>query len=390
MIADDCKALRLQLEQVTKAKLNEQTVHQLNERRTDLLELKEKVVAAVVSLQALAKRTTIIGKLDATKAVDRIQKLRADDAPPFPDAGDLAAVDASGLDRRKLAKRGTQAVLRMVLEEGFFHADPHPGNVFYLPGNGLAFIDFGMVGRLTPGRRHQLVDLLYGLARRESEPVADLLVQWAGEGRIDVDALAQDVSAFVDQFHGMPLEQIRLARLLGELTAIMREHHIALPPDLALLFKAVISLEGLGRILDPGFDLVREATPFLQRAAAERMSPAALARQGAKGMEEMLKLLGLLPDGLRRLLRLVRRGGPAVTIDIPALDDFADRLDRSASRLTMGVVTAALIIGSSIVMTVGGNNGWFGPSLLGVTGFIAALACGIWLVLSVRRSGRRA
>jgi len=301
---------------------------------------------------------------------------------------DLAAVDEDGLDRRLLARRGTQAVLKMVLEEGFFHADPHPGNVFYLPGNRLAFIDFGMVGRLTPGRRHQVVDLLYGLARRESEPVAELLVQWAGDNQVNVDALALDVSTFVDQFHGIPLERINITRLLGELTAIMRQHRISLPPDLALLFKAVISLEGLGRMLDPGFDIVREAMPFLQRAAAERMSPMLLAREGARGMEEGFKLLGSLPRALRHLLRLLRPGGPALKVDVPSLNAFADRLDRAASRLTMGIITAALIIGSSIVMTVGGPSGWFGPSLLGVAGFIAAIVCGLWLVFSIRRSGK--
>lgn len=301
---------------------------------------------------------------------------------------DLAAVDEDGLDRRLLARRGTRAVLKMVLEEGFFHADPHPGNVFYLPGNRLAFIDFGMVGRLTPARRHQVVDLLYGLARRESEPVAELLMQWAGENQVNPDALALDVSTFIDQFHGMPLERIHVTRLLGELTSIMREHRIALPPDLALLFKAVISLEGLGRMLDPGFDIVREAMPFLQRAAAERLSPVLLAREGARGMEEAFKLFSALPRGLRRLLQLLRPGGPALKVDVPSLKDFADRLDRAASRLTMGIVTAALIIGSSIVMTVSEPSGWFGPALLGLAGFIAAIVCGLWLVWSVRRSGK--
>jgi ubiquinone biosynthesis protein len=301
----------------------------------------------------------------------------------------LAAVDENGLDRRLLARRGTQAVLKMVLEEGFFHADPHPGNVFYLPGNRLAFIDFGMVGRLTPGRRHQVVDLLYGIARREAEPVAELLLEWAGENQVNVDALALDISTFIDQFHGMPLERIHITRLLGELTGIMRRHHIALPPDLALLFKAVISLEGLGRMLDPGFDIVREAMPFLQRAAAERMSPVLLARQGARSMEEGIKLLGTLPRAVRRLLQLLRPGGPALKIDIPSLNEFADRLDRAASRLTMGIVTAALIIGSSIVMTVSGNSGWFDPSLLGLAGFIAAVVCGLWLVISMRRSSKK-
>ncbi len=301
---------------------------------------------------------------------------------------DLPAVDAAGLDRRVLAHRGAQAVLKMALEDGFFHADPHPGNVFYLPGNRVAFIDFGMVGRLSPGRRHQVVDLLHGLALRESERVAELLLEWAADARVDVPALEADVSAFIEQFHGVPLARLRLGRLLGELTAIMREHRIALPPDLALLFKAAISLEGMGRMLDPGFDMVSEATPFLRQSIEERHSPASFARRGAKSAAQALDLLASLPRDLQRLLRAAGRGKLAVSVDLARLDSFADRLDRSASRLTMGIVTAALIIGSSIVLTVGGTTGLLGPPVLGVLGFVAAVICGIGLVVSIWRSGR--
>ena len=128
---------------------------------------------------------------------------------------DMATVDEAGLDRRVLARRGANAVLQMVLEDGFFHADPHPGNVFYLPGNRLAFIDFGMVGRLSQERRDQLADLLYSLALRNPEHAAELLVDWAGKVEVDMPSLCMDIDFFIDEFHGVPLAQIEVGPCSG-------------------------------------------------------------------------------------------------------------------------------------------------------------------------------
>ncbi|HEX4984647.1 MAG TPA: AarF/UbiB family protein [Burkholderiales bacterium] len=300
---------------------------------------------------------------------------------------DLDAVDAAGLDRRLLARRGANAVLQMVLQDGFFHADPHPGNVFYLPGNRLAFIDFGMVGRLSRERRDELADLLYGLARREPETVAELLVDWSGRADADMGMLCADIEAFTDEFHGVPLEQIEVGRLLGDLTALMREHGLVLPADLALLFKAAISLEGLGRMLDPGFDMVSEAWPFLRRIERERRSPAALAKLGAGSLREAATLALRLPAQLRRLLKAMDRGALTVHVDVTRLDRAFERMDRSVSRLTVGIVTAALIVGSSIVMTAESSITWLGLPFFGLLGFVGAICAGIWLLLSIARSG---
>ena len=301
---------------------------------------------------------------------------------------DVAAVEEAGLDRRTIARNGANAVLQMVLVDGFFHADPHPGNVFYLPENRLAFIDFGMVGRLSQSRREQLAELLYSLAQRDPERAAELLVDWAGKADVDLPALAMDIDCFIDEFHGIPLEQIEVGRLLSDLTSLMREHGLTLPPDLALLFKAAISLDGLGRLLDPGFDMVSEARPFLERIGCQRRSPRALARLGAKSLREAAMLALSLPGELRRLLKGMHKGTITLRVDVSHLDRAIERLDRSVSRLTMGIVTAALIIGSSIVMTVPAESTWLGLPFFGLLGFIGALICGIWLLISIAGSGR--
>lgn len=301
---------------------------------------------------------------------------------------DLDALDRAGLDRPLLARHGARAVMQMVLRDGFFHADPHPGNVFYLADNRVAFIDFGMVGRLSPQRRDQLADLLYSIARRDSQHAAELLADWGEDTAADLQALAGDVDAFIDDFHGLPLDQIEVGRLLADLTALMREHALVLPADLALLFKAAISLEGLGRMLDPGFDMVSEARPYLEDLVRRQHSPRRLLRAGSRSLREAALLAAQLPGDLRRLLRLAERGAVTVHIDVSHFDKAWERMDRSVSRLTMGIVTAALIIGSSIVTTVKTDATWLGLPFFGLLGFLGAIAGGVWLIFSIIRSGR--
>jgi len=300
----------------------------------------------------------------------------------------VAAAIEAGLDSRLLARRGSHAVLKMIVEDGFFHADPHPGNVFYLPGNRIAFIDFGMVGRLTEERRAQLTFLLLGLVRQEPERVAEVMLDWAGDGFVDEPSLIGEIQTFVDQYHGAPLKQLSIAAMLNDLAAILRAHHIALPSDLALLIKAFITLEGTGRRLDPDFDMAGEAMPMLERTLRARYAPRALIRRGWKSATEMLGLLADMPHDLSRLLRAARRGRLEIHIEVASLKHVGNQLDGAANRMVVGIVVAALIIGSSIVMTVPGGPTLLGLPVFGLIGYLGAAAGGVWLLLSVWRSGK--
>ena len=301
---------------------------------------------------------------------------------------DLKAVDEAGLDRKLLAKRGANAVLKMVLEDGFFHADPHPGNVFYLSEERIVFIDFGMVGRLSEQRRYQVLDLIYGLIERKVDVAVDVLLDWTSSTQTDTENLSNEVDAFIEQYHGIPLKQLSITSMLTDLMALLREHQLNLPPDLALLVKALITLEGMGQQLDPEFDMASEIHPFIRSTWLARYTPDALAKRGLQSVISTVNLLTSLPEDLRRLLTFARRGALQVKIDVTRLENFAERLDRAASRLTVGIVTASLIIGSSIVMTVKGGPTLLGLPLFGFLGFTGAFIGGIWLVLSIWRSGK--
>ena len=303
----------------------------------------------------------------------------------------LARVDELGLDRPLLARRGTQAGLKMIVEDGLFHADPHPGNVFYLEANRIALIDFGMVGRLTPRRRDDLLQLLLGLVERRPQAVADVLVDWAGDDhRLDLGALESDVDAFVDQYHGVPLNDLDLGRMLADVTSLLRDHRLGLPSDMALLIKTLITLEGMGRGLDPGFNMADEALPMLRKAAGDRYRPEAVASRAWQTLRRTLDVAEQLPHDASRLLRSARRGRFHVGIELIHLKRVADQVDGAANRVAVALVISALIIGSSIVMTVQGGPTLMGLPAFGVLGFLGAFVGGAWLVRAVWRGSRRA
>ncbi|MBI5720415.1 MAG: ubiquinone biosynthesis protein UbiB [Burkholderiales bacterium] len=295
----------------------------------------------------------------------------------------------AGFDPPLLARRGARAVLKMIVEDGFFHADPHPGNVFYLSGDRIAFIDFGMVGRLSARRREELLQLLLGLVERQPDAVADVLLDWTDNSHhVDLRQLETEIETFVDQYHGTPLAQLSLADMLLDVTVILREHRLALPSDLALLIKAFITLEGMGRHLDPGFHMATEALPILRQVVRSRYRPKALANRSWQSLRRVFTLVERLPRDITRLVRNARRGRLHLGLELTHLKRVGDQIDRAASRIAIALVIAALIVGSSIVMTVSGGPTLFGLPAFGFLGFAGAALGAVWLVHSIRRGGR--
>lgn len=300
---------------------------------------------------------------------------------------DLQAAAQSGLDLKLLGERGANAVLKMVLLDGFFHADPHPGNVFYLPENRLAIIDCGMVGRISLERRDEIADLLAALVSRDVDTLRDILIVWADGATIEETKLGADIEEFISNYDNAPLKHMRFSNVLNDLTTIMRENQLSVPPDLTMLFKALITLEGLGRQLDPDFQIVRHLTPFVKKIIIDRYMPATLLKRGRRGLGNLAQAITGLPGDVSQVLREAARGRLKLNLDLKRLDHFGYQLDRSTNRLTMALITAALIVGSSIVMTVRGGPTIFGLPAFGFIGFFLAFCIGIMLMVSIWRSG---
>ena len=295
---------------------------------------------------------------------------------------------AAGLDARLLAARGADLVLRMVLEHGYFHADPHPGNMIFLDGNRIGMIDFGMVGMLTQARRNQIVDLLHALTSKDEQALLQVLIDWSGDSVLDEDRLAYDVAELMQSYDDLQLKDVQVGALLNDITALMRENNLALPADLTLLFKTLITLEGLGQQLDPEFHMIDHVTPFVERIIQLRFTPQALLARGRRSVREALEVVADLPRDFRNLLRDMRRGRVKVDLDLKRLDHFGQQLDRASNRLTMGILTASLVVGSSIIMTVKGGPQLLGLPLFGLLGFLIAFFNSLWIIFSIWRSGK--
>ena len=295
---------------------------------------------------------------------------------------------ASGLDPGLLAARGADTVLRMVLEHGYFHADPHPGNILFLPDNRIGIIDFGMVGMLTHHRRNQIVDMLHALTLKDEQAMLQVLLDWSGESVSDEDRLAYDVTELLQNYDDLQLKDVKIGALLNDVTALMRENNLVLPADLTLLFKTLITLEGLGLQLNPEFHMIDHVTPFVERVIRQRYTPQALLARGRKSLRETLEVLADLPRDMRHLVRDMRRGRVRVDLDLKRLDHFGHQLDGASNRLTMGILTASLVVGSSIIMTVEGGPQLFGLPLFGLLGFLIAFFNSLWIIFSIWRSGK--
>jgi ubiquinone biosynthesis protein len=176
--------------------------------------------------------------------------------------------------------------------------------------------------------------------------------------------------------------------MLNDLTSVMRENHLSVPPDLAMLFKALVTMEGLGRELDPDFHIVEHLTPFVKQVIMSRYKPAAMFKRGRRGLMKALDLLVSMPRDIGSLLQDLRRGKVKIELDLKRLDHFGHQLDHSTNRLTLALVTSALIIGSSIVMTVKGGPTIFGLPAFGFVGFFLASLFGVWLMISIWDSNR--
>ena len=304
-------------------------------------------------------------------------------------ATNLAGIDAAHLDRQLLAARGADAVLKMVLEDGLFHADPHPGNVFFLPGERVALIDFGMVGWLSSKRRDELVDLLEATATRDPEAMRDVLVAWADGRKVNAERFTEDLGRLLHLYEHAALREISVGTLLSEVAGVMRENALVLPADLALLFKALITLEGLGTRLVPHFRLIEHVTPYVKRLVAERWTPRRAAERASGITREVGRALRAAPRLVEELSRRFADDGMAVRIEVSQVESLAQRVERSVDRLAIGLVTAALIVGSSLLLATSIHDRSTAATLFGAAGVAIAFVNSIWLIASIRQAHRR-
>ena len=296
---------------------------------------------------------------------------------------------APGLDPVVVAARGADFVFRQILVHGLFHADPHPGNILVMPDNVVAFIDFGIVGRVNRKLRHQLAQVILAVCKRDAERLAALVLDVATPlAAVDNSALVGDIAEMLDCYADVPLAELSLRSVLGSVTAAMARHRLQLDSDLILLIKAVSTIESVGRALDPAFKIVERATPHVDALIAEKRRPRVVAARAADAGLEVVKAIGSLPSEAAAIARRVRRDGLQVQFVHRNLDHFIREMDRSSNRLSFAVVIGALVVASSIMVHAAAGPTAFGYPVIGLAGFLIAAFLGIGLALGILRSGR--
>ncbi|MEW6749849.1 MAG: AarF/UbiB family protein [Candidatus Latescibacterota bacterium] len=294
-----------------------------------------------------------------------------------------------GYDLEELARRGTELVLRQVFVHGFFHGDPHPGNVFILPDHVICYLDFGAMGRVSRRERELFADLMTHVARgEEGKAIVPLLQLTTWEEEPDRDELERDIAAFADLYLYRSLQEVDIAALLRRTMETLTRHGMSLRPNLFLMLRALGAAEGAGRRLVPSFEVARHMEPFVRRVQLQRLDPRRVAADTVESTVLLLRLLRELPTEAAHGLRQLREGRMRIQFQHEGLDPVLSVLDRISNRVAFAIVLAALIIGSSLMVLAGVPPQWHGIPVIGLAGFVVAGMMGFWLLLTILRRGR--
>ena len=294
-----------------------------------------------------------------------------------------------GYDLPLIAERGATLVMEQIFVHGFFHADPHPGNLFILPDNVVCFIDFGQMGRLSRKDREDFTDLVLDLVAGDERTVVEGVLRVTVQlGEVDRESLGRDLGGLVDLYLYRPLGELEAGRILQDLLDLVTRHKLTFKPAFYQMMKALSTVEGVGLMLDPKLELIRLARPFMRRIRLERMRPARLAEEIARTGSGYLQLLRELPEELRTILRQLRGGRMRLEFEHRGLQALGAALDRVSNRIAFAIVLAALIVGSSLIVLSDIPPHWHDIPVIGLLGFLVAGIMGFWLLLSIIRHGR--
>jgi ubiquinone biosynthesis protein len=313
-------------------------------------------------------------------ALERISGIKIDD---------LAGLDRAGIDRQAVALRGAQTVLKMVFKDGFYHADPHPGNFFIEADGRIGVVDFGMVGTVGHRTQEQLVWALMAYTSEEPERQVDALFELGVAGRrVNRAVLKRDVEHLRARYYGRPVGEIAIRPVVNDVLGVVRRHRLQLPPGYALLLKTVVMHESLVTRLDPTFDFTSVLVPYARAMMMRQFSPAMWARSVAQAGIDVARLGVEAPQQARRLLNALHRGDLEIAVRPSGFEPLVRRLERIANRVVLGIIAAAFVIALAVLISAFHLRSDPAAGIVLIVGFLAASALGGYVALSILRSGR--
>jgi len=304
--------------------------------------------------------------------------------------GDAEQVRAEGLDPKIIASRGADFVLKQIFEFGFFHTDPHPGNFFLLEDNVLAPLDFGQVARLSKKDRRLLNEMVLAVVDADAETMlAALEREDMLSERTDTEKVLRDLEQMLATYRDLPLKDIPFNSVMRQTFDIIRKNHIRPAAQFTLMLKSMMTIESFGRALDPDFDIVEHLKPYAKRFSMGGFEPKEAVKNLRKAFRQAGGLAYRLPDDVNNILQKVRKGKFQMRIHQEHLENLTYMLDTSSNRVSFALIIAALLIASSMLVAQEGMVlGLVSLQVLGLIGYLAAVIMGMWLLISMMRSGR--
>lgn len=294
----------------------------------------------------------------------------------------LDELDRAGVNRHEIARRGIVCYYEQIFVHGFYHADPHPGNLFAMPDGRVAFTDFGRTGTLSEVARTQVADLLVAIIEQDGDLATDILLDVSGgAGEVDVVGLRRDVRALIGKYYDMRLHEVDARELVSEVMALIGERGLALASEFALLLTTFATLQALGTQVDPQFHFVESVRPFAKRIVEEQMRPDAIAKSFMGSARRTLRSVQGLPENVNRALKRVGDGDLRMTVRPGGYDALMTRVEQAVDRVAFAVVVSAFVLGFSWLLASPNIPWWL--ELLASFALICAAGVGIWFFLSM-------
>jgi ubiquinone biosynthesis protein len=282
-----------------------------------------------------------------------------------------------------IAVRGAKLFMKQAFEYGIFHGDPHPGNFRVRDDGAICLLDYGMVGMLDDETRERLVDLFVAIARQDVDMAVKMVLAIGQPYReIDYPLLKLDTRDFVANYYGVELDRLNVGHMLSDFVSILRQHGIRCPGSISLLIRAIVTLEGIGRALDPGFNLAVHLQPYVEKLVQDRYQPSQMADRLIKRSKQFLAAAEQLPGYVTTTLAKLSADELQIQFDLHGLDRFTIEVERASNRLAVGIVMAALIVASALLIRAGANQ-WITLPI-----YILSSLLGMWLIYGIFRSGR--
>jgi ubiquinone biosynthesis protein len=316
--------------------------------------------------------------------LERIEGIRIDD---------IKKIEELQYDRKRLARLGIDAYFKMIFRDGFFHADPHPGNIFAMPTGQVGFVDFGIVGRVTDELKGTLASTFLALINRDFDSLIDNYIELGVVPEdMDLDAFRREFKAdlmeVIDPLYGLKLSEINFTEYLTAFLNLALKHNMRTPSELILINKAMLVLENIGLQLDPDFDFIAASEPYARKLITERYSLFNVYKDVKRDASDALDFAWHLPAQMRKFFRKIFRNDIHFKLHVLGLDQLIKDMDRSSNRLSFALVIAAMLVSGSIMHAAGVGPKIFGLSAFGSLIFVLAGLFGVWLLISIIRSGR--